>query len=209
MSFFAAIPAALQTFYGAYQMINAKYEIDDLEEEQKRLRNKDPLQLKYEAYSLEKQGYSPEEKAAFYNDVARSNNQAYRTGYDKNPTLGGALMGAIRAQNLPALLKFNAADAGQREKKRRDLINLLTRQDDARVRDKRAEINQKLQLYGQAGAAGISNSFTGLQTLTGIADNNSKNGSTVSTNDDSTVASASDGTSNDLSYYDYSLNNAS
>ena len=120
----ATVPQNNNSYYnlsgiamGAYQMYNADKALKAL--------NKQPLptlsnynmspeiQSSYNrAEGLTNRGYTPEEEAAFKQNIAENRNAAYRNATDMSGgSLSGAISGVLNAQKLGAYNQFAAEDA--------------------------------------------------------------------------------------------------
>jgi hypothetical protein len=103
-------------------------------------------QIYDEASATTPTGFSPAEKAAFEQSMARRSNQARRIATDRNPNLSGAINAGINYGNIQGLLDFAARDAQVRRSLISEKVGLIRGQSNAQT-----QFNQNVSAqYGQA-----------------------------------------------------------
>lgn len=103
-------------------------------------------QIYTEAASATPTGFSPQETAAFQQNLARRSNQARRMATDRNPNLSPAINAAINYGNIGALVNFSAQDAQLRRQLISEKVGLIRGQSNAQT-----QFNQNVSAqYGQA-----------------------------------------------------------
>lgn len=145
----AALAGVAISAYGAYDANQkGKKAKESLEQWNKtnsqNFKTADQLQLEAEASTPS--GYSPAEKAAFQQNMARRNNQVMRSATDRNPNLSGAVNAAINYGNIQGMLDFSARDAQLRRSMISEKIGINRGQSNAQT-----QFNQNVAgQYGQA-----------------------------------------------------------
>lgn len=109
------IAVALGTLaYNAYKANQAKQKLNQLEHNKPEMQPATPEETAMlgRAKKGAEYGFSPEQKAAYFQDLARENNKSYSKAiqYGGN-TMAGAIQGGINFSNLGATTKFASADA--------------------------------------------------------------------------------------------------
>ncbi len=169
------IIGGITTAYGLYQSYKSQQALEEMEKEERAEYKVSPeMQRAYQrAEETAKTGYTPEETAAFRQQLATSGATAYQRSVD----IGGGGMAqtmraGIQAQNIGAISQFAAGGAARRQQNIRyadaiaarmqSIQNLQTREDIARR-------TRTEEAYGAAGKAGAENIIGGISTGVGLA----------------------------------------
>lgn len=117
---YAIAPLLIPAIVAGSQLVSGLYRTAKADSERKKLLKK-PL-AKYSevpelrdsrlrANEMAKSGFSPEEKAAFQQQLSRSQNTAYSRAIQTAPNMGSAINAGINYTNIPAINQFAGQDA--------------------------------------------------------------------------------------------------
>ena len=159
-----AVPLVLQgakALYGLFQSNKANKALDEL--------NKTPYpefatgQEIYGEADKMATGFSPSEMASAQNSMNRLNNQRYRLGVDRSPTLGGVIQAGTNFGSVAGTLDLAARDAQARRQNLNQLISLIGGQKNLKTQSEIQRRQQEEAAYGGAAQQGVENIFGGLQ----------------------------------------------
>lgn len=111
-----------------------------------------------EAEAMIKEGYSPEEKAAYMQQMQRSQNQAYNLAVQRNPNLTGAISAGINYTNVGALSDFASRDAALRRQRQQLYLQRRDTETERKIREKQM-MEQQYGLAYQQSQADITNAI--------------------------------------------------
>lgn len=111
-----------------------------------------------EAEAMIKEGYSPEEKAAYQQQLQRSQNQAYNLAVQRNPNLTGAISAGLNYTNVGAMSDFASRDAALRRQRQQLYLQRRDTETERKIREKQM-MEQQYGLAYQQAQADISNSI--------------------------------------------------
>ena len=145
----AAIIGAGVSIYSAVDSANKKKKAQEgLDDWNKSNRQsfKTGQQIYQEAELSTPYGYSPQERAAFQQNMARRSNKAYQMATERNPNLSPQINAAINYGNIQGLINFAASDAALRRGEIARKAGMIGDQDNRQV-----AFNQQVAgQYGQA-----------------------------------------------------------
>lgn len=168
-----AIPllgAAAQGILGASQYAKSQKALKDLEGQPVPEYSQGPelTQAYQQAQAMSQRGYMSEEKAAFQQQLARTQTGQSRSALDMTGgQMGGAINSVLQANQTGAINQFAADDAGLRRENIRHaggLAQAVQQQQNLQQQNKIQRRNMLESAYGQSSATGqenIVNAFTG------------------------------------------------
>lgn len=121
-------------------------------------RNKPQYATLQEAEGAIRQGYSPEERAAFQGQLARTQAQGYRLATQTNPNLASAVTAGMNYTNVGAMADFASRDAAMRRQRQQLYLQRRDMETERAIREKQMQEQQYGQAYSQANAD-ISNAI--------------------------------------------------
>lgn len=152
--------AAISAAYSIYQGIKSDQALKEIEKEEKAKYEVTPevKRGQQRAEALAKTGYSPEETAAFEQQIAGESELAYRRGTDiAGGELAPAIGAGIQAQKMTAIGKFAASGAQLKRQNIRyaDIINQqIQQQENIATQESLADRLRREQAWGAVGQAG-------------------------------------------------------
>lgn len=157
-----------QAGYGIYQQADAKNSLENMGDRPEFNITPEQQQSYNRSQLMAQRGYTAPERAAFQQQLSRSQNTAFQKGIDMG---GGGLAGAIRAalsySNINAQNRFAADDA----RLHRDNIRYadqrgdqISAQRNRMTMGDQQTFDQLAQAYGAEGKAGVQNMFSGANT---------------------------------------------
>lgn len=156
-------PAIGSAALGLFQTFQGIKGLNQLSKEQAPNYTVSPeLQSAYgRAEGMTNQGFTTEQEGAFRQNLAQSNNLAYRRAVDASGgSMSGSILGAIQGQNIGALNQFAADDAEQRMQNIRyadSLASQLQNQQNMATQVDIENRRMKEQAYGGAVQSGLGN----------------------------------------------------
>jgi len=160
------VTAAL-AIYGAVSAYDkqqkSKKAIEKLKKNKPVFRSAEDIQN--EAEMKIQEGYSPQERANFFQQLARSGNAAYSKATQVNPNLSSQVQSGINYLNVGALSNFSARDAALRRQRIQDYVGLTRGQSNAQTTaDIQSKRDQEIA-YGNAKNQADAEIFNSLSML--------------------------------------------
>jgi hypothetical protein len=150
----------LEAGYGIYQDIAAQPHINALNNEKLPLESATPATQ--QLIDMGQYGYTPQETAAFFGNLAKNSNAAYQSTINRTGnSFSGAALAAINSQKLGAMATFTSNDAQLQRSNLKTASNLEQGIANANVRTQQQDLLRRQQAWGGAAKQGIQNAFTG------------------------------------------------
>lgn len=125
------------------------------------------------AEAMTRYGYTPEERAAFEQQMGRARTDAFVQATDMSGgNMGQAIQNVLQANQLDSINKFAASDASLRRENIRyadTLAEALQRQRNLQTQSAIARRQALEQMYGQAKSSGLSNTYGALAGVGAMA----------------------------------------
>ena len=163
------ITAAAIAATAIYQAVDASNRKKKADRALKQLaKSKQQYATLQDAEAAIRQGFSPEQRASFQSQLARSQNEAYKRAVQSNPNLAGAVTAGLNYTNVGAMSDFASRDAELRRQRQQMYLQRNDMETERKIREKQM-MEQQYGLAYQQASADITNAFgSGLTGLTTV-----------------------------------------